>query len=1507
MQSAREERTGHLGRGRHLCAAFGWFSALGWSLLLMSIASASVPTVVAAGANAYATAYLSWAEDHRQEDLTAIPSGRFPLFVKIAGVQQAQQVAMTLEWYPMITDGGCYSLLSAATTDSCGAVLDIHPAAAFLGDDGYTWTMDLGGQRSGELCVRYEFTGDSCGTILPGRLMVTRLAVVDSAGQVDEVFVDNPITILGGTGVPNRLVVQRAGIATLFPGATQGFRIVGWGFDSTASARIELDAGGSLDAAGITLESTTSLFATFAFPDEFEGWGRLIVSDPRGLADTLASRVLVSDTTAATGSGVNGFEWALSKGGEGGDWWKSPGESSWVFQPSVPDSILSSWLAGGAGGVVALNQRLTAFSASMARSVARKSPSRFSIASPNHAVSKAVANYADTLLFAERFEGGGGGFEDPGWEVLAHVGGASSEATWGVVDSLCGRALGAHALHCATIGNCRSYPTNQGAQLKSRRVSVYTPNTSRVIVDCQTWVDTDSIIDSATGDNLSDRLFAFISTNDGQSWQVLKPGFGYSGRERRWLARRILDRAVTEADPTYLEVRVKFVFASAANHELDREGAYLDEIVVKGAPFPNLTFMARTPPVVISPTIGERNYSSVVPARTNYFNFWAVNNSTTAPQGNGQFKVELRDAAVSTLARMDPREPGLLYVPNDYGRFDEPFAVPQVCGDWYDLTAVLDADNEIHEMNESVDDNTYRLRVPVLQGHPAEVAVDGPVWSTWAGSTLPCTGEPVTLHLPLRNPGTEWTASGNEVGLYEGLHRAPTPSDTPLSTAPLPVLPPNGRDTVTFVINSQVAASKSFYFLADCRNDLAEGCYEGNNATGPLGVTWQAPGADLAATSLSAGDISPALIGSVEHASTATPTVDATAKLGSSVPVSIRVRNVGQAPTPKIWTFSWYRDLDHEPTAADVPTRTITVRAALAPFADTTIAFSVTSAVATTWRMHAYANWQGSVPECGRVANNAIGPSTLRWISDSLVVRGTFTYRDTGYVRTGTRVALGAVHPLRGARVEVWDENGPNADRLLGTTCTGESGEFALALGSHYDPEGSGVAATHLIDVYARAVLEADSVCAGIPAVTVTSSSANPASDTTWTFATSVHWDVADSVLDFGEISPPLGDASYGHRSAMHIYDTILHGAQKMQGYGFSLIEWAPFSWRVFAKWQPGSEPYPAYNTTIYREDTLWVVGQKHARGVNSLTPDEWDAVVLLHEYAHHLARLGLFAYHPPSSVGCGDHDWSRPMECPPGTPAPGYAWEEGWADFAAAMLGLSGPDTTILDRGFDNLDSMLVQRMNIETGWVGLGFASASTPRDHDDVGSSGPSYEAANAGALWDWVDAADDDADPTLCSDHLTEGFDRILTVLRENVALNLDSLANVYAAFQHSEYGGDLLTARALFEVLCDHGWWRPDSVFAADVLPGPIALPQFCVTPSPAQGPVVFTFMGAPTAESPIVEVFDVAGRSLWRATAIGLGEGRWRVTWDAHVRPGVYFARCRASSAEVRRTLVVAR
>lgn len=137
--------------------------------------------------------------------------------------------------------------------------------------------------------------------------------------------------------------------------------------------------------------------------------------------------------------------------------------------------------------------------------------------------------------------------------------------------------------------------------------------------------------------------------------------------------------------------------------------------------------------------------------------------------------------------------------------------------------------------------------------------------------------------------------------------------------------------------------------------------------------------------------------------------------------------------------------------------------------------------------------------------------------------------------------------------------------------------------------------------------------------------------------------------------------------------------------------------------------------------------------------------------------------------------------------------------------------------------------------------------------------------------------------------------------------LDSLTNLYDAYRQTRLGNDPVAARALYEVLCDHGWWGPDGMPVADAGPTGRVQPRFIHSPSPASGPVRFDIQASVGSGAPTVEVFDVAGRTLWREVAAAAGGGIWRATWPAGARPGIYFARCRAQGIELRRTIVLRR
>ena len=202
-----------------------------------------------------------------------------------------------------------------------------------------------------------------------------------------------------------------------------------------------------------------------------------------------------------------------------------------------------------------------------------------------------------------------------------------------------------------------------------------------------------------------------------------------------------------------------------------------------------------------------------------------------------------------------------------------------------------------------------------------------------------------------------------------------------------------------------------------------------------------------------------------------------------------------------------------------------------------------------------------------------------------------------------------------------------------------------------------------------------------------------------------------------------------------------------------------------------------------------------------------------------------------------------------------------------------------------------------------------------------SGPAFEGANAAALWDWIDAIDDDQNSDGCGDHLSEPFERFIPVF-EDLALGetrIDSLVNLYMAYQSKYLTGDVAASRALFEVLCEHGFWQRgdarDTVGYVDVgdrVPRPVV---FAVTPTLSSGPVRFSLSGGPSnpAEVPRFVLYDLAGRVLWRGSPERAYDGTWRSDWDgrtlagAMAQPGIYFARCATKDRTFSRTLVVRR
>lgn len=1413
------------------------------------------------------------------------------------GVASARAIGVSLRWYPRTVGGQCYELVDGPGPDTCGDFVNIPPNAATT-DSGYTWAIQFATPPSGDVCVVAWFDHSTCGCIEPARFYVADLMLEDEGGERDYVPVMNEATILGGAGIDQPLALQASGRYWLIPGFVNAFHVAGVGFDSTTS--VSLRGEGASIEADVALDSPRSLSVSFDVPESVVGQVLLVAGNASGALDTLATAITLYDSTAATGSGVNGTDAPMDKPAPDGAWRKFPGDSTWAFVPAVPESVfalgfdrLEAYVRAHSASRTSPPPRPSARSAGDAgRTAPGERPS------PGTSGARMDGGYDRAILYSTSFEDASAFWS---WTMP----GVLSIPKWGRVSSSsnCAKTFaGDWSVSPAGDSNggpsyCFGYHGVGAAdgltELRQESATVVSGYKSADLSFWR-WIDTEDGVPPSTH---TDLLTWYYSRDDGVNW-ISADAYGLAGHDRTWRKEAIsLDTQAGTAD----YVRFKFLFAPTGGSSFfpmpNDSGVFVDDVSVTGVPYPNLTYWRPSQPgnewsgpIVVAAHPNAIVDEPVTMGQPAYFRFALRNNSYSGTAST--FRVILNVEGLGDVydQRLGPFAPWQEWMSPSIAH-----SVPGgFCGERR-VTLTIDPEWEIYEQNEDPLDNSFRHYVTWGQSSKPDLRV---VHAS-SDPPAPCADDPVTLRVVVGNLGT--AAAGAAVVRYaaHGTPGGPCPNGSYMGTTGY--LLPGETDTLSVTVSSPVAATHSYDFGVDCTGSVDEGCPENEvNSFGPVTVTWAAPGADLAVTSFG--------------------TTNPNGIIGHTTQINVTVANVGQVATPNVWSFDWYQNLSGPPPLGQRGIMT-TIRGVLAPGGDTTVTLNKTSPIGTTWRMYVRANADTSVGECRRYANNVAGPAILTWLPDSVLVRGRFTYRDTGYVRDGAPIGSESfpVHPLRGARVAILDRQESGPDRLLGTTCTDDDGNFALALASRYDPEVGTFDDPHLIDVYARALLNVDEICAGIPAVTVKHWS----DTTTWVFDGPVRADVAGTLVDFGDISTPLGPSSYGIRSAMHIYETILGAAQRMRGYGFEPVTYPVTGrWNAFVRWEPGGESYANYNLSLALADTLFFVGARYLTN-NPFTPDEWDDYVLLHEYGHLLARKGGFSYvYPPGypvDSTCGRHGLAQPIMCPPGTPSHGLGWEEGWCMFVAALLDSGGPDPVVWDRGYGVDDSLWIRKHDLEDGNGFLGAISNSTPLTYPSVNDSGPAFQEANAGALWDWIDPVDDDQNGDGCDDHLAEEFGRVVATLIADPAFPADSLVKLYMAYQHRHLAGDLPRARALFEVLCEHGFWNAgadqDTTGYVGVGPSSGGPPRFSASPSPTAGPVTFRIVATlpANANAPSVQIFDVAGRAIWRAAARPLAPGLWEASWlgpaeaGEGIRPGVYFARCAVGGAELHKTLVVRR
>jgi len=159
-----------------------------------------LPTSSHAGANAGASAWLSWDEAGLVTDVKAVPSTPFPLFVHMKNVLDVRALAIHLRWSTFDPLGDCYSVLPATATASCGWAVATPPGGDFEGDSSYTWSIQFPPLNPNRTCVRYLVSAASCaGTIPAADFLLASVLVKDSKTAVDTLRILDGASVRGGS------------------------------------------------------------------------------------------------------------------------------------------------------------------------------------------------------------------------------------------------------------------------------------------------------------------------------------------------------------------------------------------------------------------------------------------------------------------------------------------------------------------------------------------------------------------------------------------------------------------------------------------------------------------------------------------------------------------------------------------------------------------------------------------------------------------------------------------------------------------------------------------------------------------------------------------------------------------------------------------------------------------------------------------------------------------------------------------------------------------------------------------------------------------------------------------------------------------------------------------------------------------------------------------------------------------------------------------------------------
>ncbi len=1439
-------------------------------LRLLAVASAGffgLASIAHAGRNAGGTAWLTWNREQVVTSLSSVPSGAFPLYLRLEGASDIRQLATHLTYSPA-DSLGCYLIVpvSSDTSALCGWNTAVHPGADFDGDTTYTWSTVFP-TSSEKNCIAYLVSARGCTSAQPAEFWLTSVKVRDSAGQIDTIRVLGHATIQpAGASTPS---IDRVDPSLLVSGAVNTVTVVGQNLERGMIAELQ-GPGLSIQASEVQFVSPGALTVTFPVPSGLAGPVDLVITAARGTSTSLSSAVSLADTSMLTGSGLNTKSGPILRPVPGGYERKDPGSREWRFIAGVSDQQMRERTIqrkeelirrhGDEPRDIVIEVRDSTDAAALRRlnlptcstppcTVAvrvlyRQLPdiSRAGLRYWSQGERRPPPPAEGGAIPKDGGETQGNGLLGAGGFPLALLGGASPlrvsaqvdafeemfetgtvpgtvwtardlDASngldyWGDITSGCGSVhTGSKSVHCARHQRltCAQYYNDQDSYLELKG-----PNGPDGYINMSQFANYEATTWTKYSTEAGyDSLYWWIN-NGGSGWVSILMASG----DHDWTQWSVTIPNSSHAADT-LRLRYQFV----SDFTGTREGVYLDDIKVRGeTTLPNLTYCGR-PTCLSGPIYPTRSDGSPTLYNGEYtYVDWSIRNNSDVASGG--FWVDYF---------LDGNSIGSDYVSGGLGG-NSSLTLPDrsvwvSTAGWHTLKLKVDATGSIAEAFES--DNEYQQDFY----WNAVTQPDLVVTSLTADPPNPQLGQQVQVTIQIQNVGTAATNTSFYTDFYRNRATAPgvgvVGDNSFLTNTPVAV-----NETRTFQVNvtSATATTWTMWAQVDRSNTVAES-NENNNLRSAT-LVWSPASADLVIESLAA-----------------TPQYPYTRQ---TLDVAATVKNQGAGSTSGPFYVDFYRNLSAPPSQGQPTPDRVQVTATLASGASQTVHFFVTSPDTVTWRMYAYADGGGSIGEANE-ANNVLGPVLLKWYPP-VHVSGQFAYHDS--------LANAERYP-RCARVVIYDFDGGGVlDDSLAATATNASGQFGPITVANVDPDVPGN-----VDLYARVFLQADSTCLGAAAVTLQDSLLQ-----LWGFSSSpVITDVQDTTLNLGTHRPMLSD--YGTRAAMHLYATILRGFDWVLARG-SVVP------PVVLRWWPGRAGF-----SRYLKDTLVVDGRWDP---NRLRPDEYDDEVVLHEYGHHVGWRFNFTLNVDPSF----HRWGSQDTTSTGQPNPRQSWSEGWCTYFACQVLGGSPIWT--NRGnYEDGSFPLSEFVDLEA------CTFTSTGGDTIPINDNGWNWSLPVAGTAWDVYDTPPDNRSDPACGDNLADGVTNSWLVLRDGAVYDGDVCGALYFGLllRSASPPYDPPRAALLDSAFCEHGITCYPPLTA--VRPGAVAFGRHARSvPNPTREGAYLVLAGPSDGSDLEIAVFDVAGKKV-RSLVHAQDPGDDRVYWDGSgddgrpVRPGVYFARVR--------------